>query len=42
MYFREMSDEETISIEGGKGVWTAVGDFFTGLADGFRDWFMAI
>lgn len=39
--FKEMSERELMEIEGG-GFWKSVGNFFTGVADGFLDWFMAI
>lgn len=42
MQFREMNYEELMNLDGGKGALNAIGDFFTGLADGFWDWFMAI
>lgn len=42
MQLREMSYDELVNVDGGGSVWQTIGDFFTGLADGFMDWFLAI
>jgi len=42
MQLREMNYDELMAIDGGQGVWETIGEFFTGLADGFMEWFFAI